>query len=64
MSIYNRWGEKIFETKDLNEAWDGSYKGEIVQEGIYLVKLKITSMPQANGQTPHAYYEMTLNVLR
>lgn len=64
MSIYNRWGEKVFETKDLNEAWDGSYKGEIVQEGIYLVKLKITSMPQANGQTPHAYYEMSLTVLR
>ncbi len=23
MQIYNRWGEKIFETNDINEGWDG-----------------------------------------
>ena len=22
-SIYNRWGEKVFETNDINEGWDG-----------------------------------------
>jgi gliding motility-associated-like protein len=26
--IYNRWGEKVFETTDLNGFWDGSYKGQ------------------------------------
>lgn len=64
MNIYNRWGEKIFETNDINQGWDGTYQGEMVQEGIYLIKIKITSMPQLNGQTPHAFYEMMLNVLR
>lgn len=27
-AIYNRWGQKIFETSDLDGAWDGTYKGE------------------------------------
>ena len=27
MRIYNRWGEKLFETKDINSGWDGKYKG-------------------------------------
>ncbi|MBL7803886.1 MAG: gliding motility-associated C-terminal domain-containing protein [Saprospiraceae bacterium] len=26
--IYNRWGEKIFETTSPEEAWDGTYKGQ------------------------------------
>jgi len=27
-AIYNRWGEKIFETTKLADAWDGTYKGQ------------------------------------
>lgn len=26
--IYNRWGELVFETTDLQEGWDGRHKGE------------------------------------
>lgn len=26
--IYNRWGELIFETTNINEGWDGTYKGK------------------------------------
>ncbi|HNE28144.1 MAG TPA: gliding motility-associated C-terminal domain-containing protein, partial [Saprospiraceae bacterium] len=26
--IYNRWGEKVFETTDPEQAWDGTYKGQ------------------------------------
>lgn len=37
MSIYNRWGELIFESVDHNRGWDGSFGGEggVVQGGIY-----------------------------
>lgn len=27
-SIYNRWGEKVFETHDVNKGWDGVYIGK------------------------------------
>lgn len=27
-AIYNRWGQKIFETDQLDGAWDGTFKGE------------------------------------
>jgi gliding motility-associated-like protein len=41
MLIYNRWGELIFETRDVNWGWDGSYRmaGRDVQQGIYTYKI-------------------------
>ena len=34
--IFNRWGEKIMELKDINEFWDGTYKGKNVPDGVYV----------------------------
>lgn len=36
MKIYNRWGEQIFESFGVNDAWDGTFKGETVMEGVYI----------------------------
>jgi len=30
MKLYNRWGEKVFESTDKNTKWDGHYKGDDV----------------------------------
>jgi gliding motility-associated-like protein len=37
--IYNRWGEKVFETTDIAACWDGTYKGKESPSGIYAFKL-------------------------
>jgi len=34
--IFNRWGEKIFETTNLEEGWDGTYKGKPQEVGSYV----------------------------
>jgi gliding motility-associated-like protein len=41
MLIFNRWGEIIFETKNAEKGWDGSYGlgGVKVQDGIYTWKI-------------------------
>ena len=33
--VYSRWGEKIFESHDVNKGWDAFYQGEAVQDGAY-----------------------------
>ena len=39
-SIYNRWGEKVFSTNDLNKGWDGLSKNKQKIEGSYVWILK------------------------
>lgn len=37
--IFDRWGEAIFESYDVNFVWDATYKGKLVQDGVYTYKL-------------------------
>ena len=39
LEIYNRWGELIYQSNDVNESWDGTYKGKVVATGTYVWKL-------------------------
>jgi gliding motility-associated-like protein len=41
MRIYNRWGEKVFETQDLNGAWDGNYQMKEAPEGVYVCLIEL-----------------------
>ncbi|RQO30764.1 hypothetical protein DBR32_08535 [Taibaiella sp. KBW10] len=34
--IFNRWGEKVFETTDINKGWDGSFNGKPQAMGSYV----------------------------
>lgn len=33
--IFNRWGECIFHTTDPEEAWDGTYRGQMCEQSAY-----------------------------
>jgi gliding motility-associated-like protein len=35
-AIYNRWGEKLYQTNNPAEGWDGTFKGQTVMEGVYI----------------------------
>ncbi len=40
VSVFNRWGEKIFETDDISNSWDGRYSGKDAEAGIYVYVIK------------------------
>ena len=62
LSIYNRWGELIFESNDLQVGWDGTYPYDngVVQDGIYTwrIEFKLKNNDERMVLTGH------LNVLR
>lgn len=42
--IHNRWGEKVFETEDINQCWDGTFKGVEAANGVYAFNLYIKQL--------------------
>lgn len=39
MLIFDRWGNKIFETTDASEGWNGRIKNQLCQQGVYIYKI-------------------------
>ena len=40
ISIYNRWGEKVFESTNQNDCWDGTHRDKQVNTGVFVYKLR------------------------
>lgn len=34
--VFNRWGEMVFSTDDINAIWDGTFKGELCEQDVYV----------------------------
>jgi gliding motility-associated-like protein len=40
--IFNRWGEKVFESNNLETGWDGTHRGSPQNSGVYVYSIKAT----------------------
>ena len=38
--IYNRWGEMVFESNDVNKGWDGYYKDKLQATETYVYTVR------------------------
>lgn len=50
MQIFDRWGNLLFESNNIDVQWDGNYKNEIVPMGVYVFKLSAKG-PGSNGKS-------------
>lgn len=41
-SVYNRWGELIFNSKNINDSWDGTFKDQKCEMGTYFYTISVT----------------------
>lgn len=42
IGIYNRWGEKLYESEDAAFCWDGKYMGNALNPGVFVYYIKAT----------------------
>ena len=49
LKIFNRWGEKVFDSESQFLGWDGNYKGLPQMTGVYVYEAQITFLD--NTQT-------------
>lgn len=40
LEIFNRWGERLFDTENLHTGWDGKFDGKQVPDGPYIYRIK------------------------
>lgn len=50
LKVFNRWGEKVFETENLNALWDGTYVGRPAVAGVYVYEVKLVFLNGDNKQ--------------
>ena len=39
LTVWNRWGQRIFGSNDINTGWNGKFKGEPCSTGVYFYTL-------------------------
>lgn len=50
--VYNRWGELLYISEDHRLGWDGYYRNELCQQGVYLYLISFTVI---NSKKPYSF---------
>ncbi len=58
--VFNRWGEVVWETHDVNVGWDGTYNGKVVPAGAYSWKAEVKDLYNDKKYT----FNGTITILR
>lgn len=48
--VFDRWGMLLFETDTWGKGWDGTFKGRLCQEDVYVWKLRCTDVKDKKYQ--------------
>ena len=48
--VFNRWGELVFESHDINQGWDGIFKGKLVDPDVFDYYLNVTCVDEEHKQ--------------
>ena len=60
LQIFNRWGELVWETTNIEQGWNGYYKGTLQQPGVYVYLLTYSVVNNGNGEVKQMKGSITL----
>lgn len=47
MEIYNRWGQKVFESSDIRKGWNGTYQQNLLS-GVFIWIIRYDTIDRRN----------------
>ena len=50
VEVYNRWGEEVYQSHDVNFKWDGAYKGVLQNPQVFVWEIKMVFL---DGHADH-----------
>ncbi len=60
IEVFDRWGEKVFQSSDIDFKWDGTYKGAKMEPGNYIYQMTLVFVDGHSNGT----YKGTILILR
>ena len=60
LEVYNRWGEKVFETQSPGDVWDGNYRGKPASADVYVYRLAYSSLIRTKIESELIIGDVTL----
>jgi gliding motility-associated-like protein len=54
-TIFNRWGEVVWESNDPNGRWDGTFNNKMCTDGVYIWKLTFNVFNNDGKITNHGH---------
>ncbi len=61
VKVFNRWGEKVYESNDINFKWDGTYKNQSLNPAVFVYTLKVVF---ANSEQPEKLYKGSVTLMK
>lgn len=58
--VFNRWGQIVWESHNINEEWDGTYNGKLVDSGTYAWVIRTKDLLEDTKYT----YNGTVTIIR
>jgi len=59
-AVFNRYGEQMFESRSELDTWDGTYKGKVLDTGVYVVRIMYSNI----GTGESGYYHGSITLVR
>lgn len=56
IKIFNRWGQELFRSSTPSEAWDGTFKGRLVPEGVYYYTIEAFGEDEESRSTNGTFH--------
>ena len=63
LNVFNRWGDLMFHSEDIQNPWDGTFKGDPLPIGVYLWTLEY-SVHGENAQVSSGSMTGSVTLLR
>ncbi|MCG9880357.1 MAG: gliding motility-associated C-terminal domain-containing protein, partial [Bacteroidia bacterium] len=58
MQIFNRWGDLLYSTRDINQGWDGTYNGQASPSGVYIVTISYSQKNSLQQKSKSANFTL------
>ena len=50
LKVYDRWGNKVYESNEGLESWDGKFNGRYVEQGVYTFVFNYTALDEDENE--------------